>query len=85
MKPMCSCTLAFLSIKQAHFLPIFGRKLFCGPKEKTSGFTIYFSSFSPNQTHSEQIFFPIFSPKFSIHSILPLSKHNISKIILKRR
>ena len=85
MKPMCSCTLAFLSIKQAYFLPIFGRKLFGGPMEKTPGSTIYFYSFSPNQTHFEKIVLPIFSPKFSIHSISPLSKHNISKIILKRR
>ena len=35
-----------------------------GPKKKHLGFTIYFPSFPPNQTHSKKIFILIFLQNF---------------------
>ena len=49
-----------------------------GQGRKHLGPTIYFSSFPSNQTHSKKVLFPIFSPKFSIHPILPPNKHTLS-------
>ena len=87
MKPMCSCTWAFLSIKQPHFLSLvfslfWGENFLVDPKRKHLNLTIYFSSFSPNQTHFKKVFIPIFSPKFFIHSTSPLNKYNLSRKIL---
>ena len=46
-----------------------------GSKRKHLDPTIYFPSSSPNQTHSQKDFLPIFSTKFSIHLISPPNKH----------
>ena len=45
---------------------------------KALGSTIYFPSSPLNQTHSKKVSLPIFSPKFSIHTISPPNKHTLS-------
>ena len=79
---MCKCIRAFLSIKQLHFLPsvfspFWGENFLVGPGRKHLSPNIYFPSFSPNQTHSKRVFLPIFSPKFSVHSISPPNKYTL--------
>ena len=79
---MCKCTWTFSSIKMFHFLPsvfspFWGENFLVGSGRKHTSPTIYFPSFSPNQTHSKKVLLPIFSPKFSIHSISPPNKHTL--------
>ena len=76
---------AFLSIKQPHFLPLvfslfLGKNFLIGSGRKHLDPTIYFP-FSPlNQTHSKNVFLPIFSSKFFIYPISPPNKHTLSVI-----
>ena len=56
-------TWAFLSIKQPYFLPpvfspFWKENFLVGLGRKHLGFTIYFPSSSPNQTHSKKFSFP---------------------------
>ena len=75
----------FLSIKQPYFLPLvfslfWGKNFLMGSRRKHLNPTIYFL-FSPlNQTHSKNIFLPIFSSKFFIYPISPSNKHTLSVI-----
>ena len=76
---MCKCTWTFLSIKQPHFLSsvfsLFWRENFLvSPRRKHPSPIISFPFSPPNQTHSKKVFIHIFSPKFSIHPILPPNK-----------
>ena len=48
-----------------------------GLVRKYLGPTIYFPSSPPNQTHYKKVFFPIFSPNFSIYPISPSNKHTL--------
>ena len=79
---MCKCTWTFLSIKQPHFLSsvfsLFWRENFLvSPRRKHPSPIISFPFSPPNQTHSKKVFIHIFSPKFSIHPILPPYKLNL--------
>ena len=83
---ICKCTWAFLSTKQPHFLPSifspFWKEIFLvGLGRKHSDPTIYFPS---HQTHSKNVFLPIFSPKFSIHHISPPNKHTLRVCLVRR-
>ena len=74
-KPIRKCIWTFSFIKQPYFFPsvffsFLGESFLVGLGRKNPGHTTYFSSFPPNQTHQKN-FLPIFSPKFSIHPILP--------------
>ena len=76
---MCKCTWTFLSIKQPHFLSsvfsLFWRENFLvSPSRIHPNPIISFPFSPPNQTHSKKVFIHIFSPKFSIHPILPPNK-----------
>ena len=83
---ICKCTWAFLSTKQPHFLPSifspFWKEIFLvGLGRKHSDPPIYFPS---HQTHSKNVFLPIFSPKFSIHHISPPNKHTLRVCLVRR-
>ena len=71
----------FVNQEKIHLYSIFSlfwrENILVGPRRKHLDPTIYFPSFLPNQTHSKKVFLPIFSPKFSIHSILPPNKHTL--------
>ena len=61
-KPVCNCTWAFLSKNNVQFFPSvfspFWRENFLVKLgRKHLGFTIYFSSFPSNQTHSKKFLF----------------------------
>ena len=86
-KPMCICTWAFLTIKKffyhySVFLSFQRANILVGLSRKHISFTIYFSSFLSNQTHSKKVFISIFSQKFSIHHVLPPNKHTLTPILL---
>ena len=59
------------------FSPFQRENILLGLGRKHLGPTIYFPSSPPNQTHSKKVFFPIFSPKFSIYPISPSNKHTL--------
>ena len=84
-KKKSNWTRAFLSTKQPHFPfsfhSILERKLFDGSREKLLG-PHHLFSFLPTQLNIlQQAFFPIFSPKFSIHPISPPNKHTLKDTV----
>ena len=59
------------------FLSILERKIFDGFREKTPKPHHLFSFLPTKPNILKKVFIPIFSPKFSIHHILPPNKHTL--------
>ena len=75
------CAVLVSELLPTIFSPFWREKFLVGPEKKHLGPTIYFPSSPPNQTYSKKVFFPIFSPKFSIHPISPPNKHTLKLLV----
>ena len=79
-------TWAFSSKNDVQFLSfVFSfleRKLFDGSGDKTPRVYHLFSFLSTQPNTIKNVFFPIFSPKFSIHHISPQNKHTLTLFFL---